>query len=290
VVRVVLTESPDEFAVHAGELLASRIEHNVLATVLEQVRRGARRTALFAYVESAPGAVVAVALRTPPRRMLASTMDPTTADMLVGAWLERDPELPGVGAPREVARWLGRAWEQRAGGRASLAIAEALHTVDRVNDPARPASGRLRPARGDDRELLVGWMRDFALETEISDGADASEIVDHRLDRGLLTIWEDGGPVAMVGNSPPVAGLVRIGPVYTPPGRRSRGYASSAVAALSRAVLDGGARQCMLYTDVGNATSNRIYAALGYRRVAEWEELAFTRTAVAAPRIVAQSK
>ncbi len=70
--------------------------------------------------------------------------------------------------------------------------------------------------------------------------------------------------------------------MYTPPAGRSRGYASSAVAALSRAVLDAGARRCMLYTDLANPTSNRIYAAIGYRRVAEWEEIAFARGAHAA--------
>lgn len=277
-VRVVVTESPGELAVRAGELLASRIEHNVLATVLDIARGGAWSGAsLFAYVESDEGDVVAAALRVPRRRMLASEMDGATADALIGAWLDRDPELPGVGAPREVARLLGRAWERRTGGRATLAVAEALHTLDRVRDPSRPASGRLRAARADDRDLLIGWMRDFSLEAGLGDGADAPDIVDRRVDRGLLHIWEDSGPVAMVGNSPSVADVVRIGPVYTPPEWRSRGYASSAVAAVSRGALGAGARRCMLYTDLANPTSNRIYAALGYRRVAEWEELAFTQ-------------
>lgn len=28
----------------------------------------------------------------------------------------------------------------------------------------------------------------------------------------------------------------------------------------------------MLFTDLANPTSNRIYAAVGFRRVADWEE------------------
>ena len=81
--------------------------------------------------------------------------------------------------------------------------------------------------------------------------------------------------MSVVGHAEPVAGVMRIGPVYTPPQHRGRGYASSAVAAVSRAALEGGMSQCLLYTDLANPGSNRIYAALGYRRVADWEEHSF---------------
>lgn len=281
--RVTVTEAADEFARRAGELLASSVEHNVLATVLALLAGSSSRGTLFAYVENDRGDVIAAALRTPPRRMIATVMDPAAADALMRAWLARDPELPGVGAPREVARRLACAWEQCTGGSATLTIAEALHTLERVRDPARPASGRLRAGGSEDRELLIRWICDFAVEAGLSDSADADRIVDTRLGRGLLHLWEDGGPVAMVGDNPPVAGVVRIGPVYTPPALRSRGYASSAVAAVSRSALEQGARRCMLYTDLANPTSNRIYAALGYRRVAEWEEFGFTARGHEAP-------
>jgi predicted GNAT family acetyltransferase len=33
----------------------------------------------------------------------------------------------------------------------------------------------------------------------------------------------------------------------------------------------------MLFTDLANRTSNRIYAAVGFRRCADWEELEFSR-------------
>jgi len=31
----------------------------------------------------------------------------------------------------------------------------------------------------------------------------------------------------------------------------------------------------MLFTDLANATSNKIYAEVGYRRIGDWEEHAF---------------
>ena len=57
---------------------------------------------------------------------------------------------------------------------------------------------------------------------------------------------------------PPVGGVSRIGPVYTPPDARGRGYGSAATAAASRDILDAGDVAC-LYTDLANPTSNKIY-------------------------------
>src|SRR5207245_4856813 len=57
------------------------------------------------------------------------------------------------------------------------------------------------------------------------------------------------------------------------------GYASAAVATACREALAGGAQQCMLYTDLANPTSNRIYPAVGFRRFADWEELELSRWA-----------
>jgi predicted GNAT family acetyltransferase len=73
-----------------------------------------------------------------------------------------------------------------------------------------------------------------------------------------------------------VSGVVRIGPVYTPPEFRRRGYATAAVASASQQALDSGAERCMLFTDLANPTSNKIYAAIGYQRIGDWEEHVFS--------------
>jgi predicted GNAT family acetyltransferase len=40
--------------------------------------------------------------------------------------------------------------------------------------------------------------------------------------------------------------------------------------------LAAGRRFCFLYTDLANPTSNKIYVAIGYERVADSVEYAFT--------------
>ncbi|OMI10137.1 hypothetical protein BTA30_20410 [Bacillus swezeyi] len=63
--------------------------------------------------------------------------------------------------------------------------------------------------------------------------------------------------------------------VFTPPAHRKKGYASSCVAALSRALLDEGFSFCCLYTNLDNPTSNKIYQEIGYRPVADAVAYAF---------------
>lgn len=97
------------------------------------------------------------------------------------------------------------------------------------------------------------------------------------LDNAGVLVWEDPEPASMVGITRPVTGIVRIGPVYTPAPLRRRGYAATAVAQVSRRARAGGARICVLYTDLSNPTSNKIYAEVGYRRRGNWEEHEFLR-------------
>jgi predicted GNAT family acetyltransferase len=108
--------------------------------------------------------------------------------------------------------------------------------------------------------------------------AEASAIVVHRLaadDSGFL-LWEDGGDVvSLSGWGGPTPNGVRIGPVYTPPHLRGRGFATALVAELSQTLLDRGRRFCFLYTDLANPTSNAIYERIGYVRVAESAMVAF---------------
>jgi predicted GNAT family acetyltransferase len=154
---------------------------------------------------------------------------------------------------------------------------EAMHVLEEVRDPPRPATGTLRLARPSERDLLIAWMEEFVREADLAAPAQAAIWVDGSLRRDGLLFWEDGQPVSMIGVNVPVAGVVRIGPVYTPPAHRCRGYAGSAVAAASRRALAAGAHRCMLFTDLTNPTSNKIYAEVGYRRTGDWEEIELTR-------------
>jgi GNAT superfamily N-acetyltransferase len=278
-VRYVLTRDADEFAKRTERLLSERLECNVLATVLTDVLAGSYRDdrPLFAYGLGEGDQVRFAALRTPPWPLLTSPLEGGGAEEFTGPWLEADPEVSAVSGVPSTARAIAAAWATLTGGTTRCRLSEAMHALEEVVDPARPAPGRLRPAHASERDLFVGWMREFGNEADLGPDDQAAVLVDASLRRQELMVWEDGAPVSMLVSNPCVAGVVRIGLVYTPPAHRRRGYATSAVAAASRAALADGARRCMLYTDVSNPTSNKIYAEIGYRRCGEWEVIEFDR-------------
>ena len=69
---------------------------------------------------------------------------------------------------------------------------------------------------------------------------------------------------------------MRVGPVYTPPDGRRRGYAEAVTAAVTARALARGRRFCFLFTDLANPTSNGIYRRIGYRPVCDVDQWAFT--------------
>jgi GNAT superfamily N-acetyltransferase len=277
-VRFVLTRDTDEFAERTQRLIAERIECNVLATVFMNVLDGVHpsSSALFGYGIAYGEDAKFAALRTPPWPLLASPLE-SGADEFVELWLGADPDVGSVSSVPATAQAIASAWKRQTGGSTRRTLREAMHVLEEVNDPPRPARGELRVADPGERSLLVGWTREFVTEAGLAGATEAESIVDGRMRRDCLLVWHDEQAVSMVGVTPEVAGVVRIGPVYTPPALRRRGYAGSAVAAASRRALARGAQRCMLYTDLDNPTSNKIYAEVGYRRTDDWEEIALER-------------
>jgi uncharacterized protein len=94
---------------------------------------------------------------------------------------------------------------------------------------------------------------------------------------GRAHLWLDdaGLPVSYAFNNRDIDGWASVGPVYTPPAARGRGYATSLVAAVSQFLLDQGRPGCTLFTNLANPTSNAIYMRIGYRRIGSAFRYAF---------------
>ena len=90
-------------------------------------------------------------------------------------------------------------------------------------------------------------------------------------------LWADGDgrPVSMAGTTRMEAGMVRVQYVYTPADHRAKGYAGGVTAAVTRAALDAGATDVVLFTDLANPTSNALYQRLGYSPVEDRRTVEF---------------
>ena len=221
-------------------------------------------------VVSADGAVAFTAIWTPPWQAVVSTCDVPGAVAPVVDDLVVRPVI-GVHGPTEAAHAFAAGWSARTGRPVRVHMRERAYELATVHRP-HGVPGALRHARPSDRDHLIAWLIAFDEETfGERQPRDPAAMVDRSLGGAgrRLYVWDDDGPVSLCGVGGPTPNGIRIGPVYTPPGLRRRGYASACVAAVSQAQLDAGRRSCFLFTDISNPTSNHVYESIGYRPVAE---------------------
>lgn len=272
--RATVTRDPAIFEQRAaGFLHAAAIENNIAATVLATITAdpAAFPDAVFAWAEDPVGEIGAAVVRNPPHGLLGAACSKAAAEALMALLLGTDPDPPSIIAAQPSARLLADAWRVATGGSVVTAMTQTIYALHAVTRPERPAAGSARPATREDRALIVDWLRAFVADVGFG-GGDEAAIADRRIARGQLVLWHDRAAVALAGVHVPVAGVVRLGPVYTPPASRRRGYATALVAAVSAAALTDGASACMLFADAADPTSNGIYRAIGYREVGVAQE------------------
>jgi len=283
-----MTADPGEFLNAAGAFLRLEPARNtVLLTATEgfRARRGTAGTggAAAPAAPAGPGAaplfgwwdqgtVGAAFLHTPPFPVVLTAMGPEVAAALAAELAGRP--LAGVNANDDAAGAFAGAWARRTGAAVRVHRRMRLFRLAALAPPGRPEGGP-RVAGDTDRDVLCRWYGAFEAEVHETGGDAAAEVGD-RLGYGGLTLWEAAGvPVSFAGVSRQVAGMVRVGPVYTPPGLRGRGYAGAVTAEVSRAAVAAGAGEVLLYTDLANPTSNALYQRIGYRAVEDRLVLAF---------------
>lgn len=276
-----LTEDLAEYLAAAGGFLRSEpVRHTVELTAAETLQaRGMAAFgspgALFGWWRPGAGPVTATLFHTPPYLMLLTPLPPGAAPPLARALLARGHDPLGVAAEQRDATRFAAAWTELTEASARLARRSRLFRLGTLT-PLGPPAGAARVATAADRDLLCAWLADFATETGDTPGP-LRGTVDDELSYGGMILWEAGGiPVAVAGVKRPAAGVVRVGPVYTPPGQRRHGYAAAATAAVSQAALDAGADGVVLFTDLASAASNGLYPRLGYEPVADRTMLRFT--------------
>jgi uncharacterized protein len=275
-------DTPESFIAAAGPLLsADEARHNLAFGICHTLSTTSDRYPIFYLWTVEDGSeVVGAALMTPPWNLLVvRPRSPDALELLAGELAANGPELPGVnGAVPEVDDF-AEAWERRTGGRRSVRGRHGIYAVHDVQVP-QGTPGEMRHATEADRDLLVGWWSAFVAEALPDEPHhDPQAAVQQRLDgqNGGLALWIDSEPVSVAGFGSETPNGVRIGPVYTPPELRGRGYASAVTAELSAELLAAGRSYCFLYTDLANPTSNRIYQNIGYEFVCDSAVYAFER-------------
>jgi len=259
-------EDPGSFLAVAEEFLLSRaVLHNLVLTIVD-ARLSQPEPGRY-WVAFRDSQIVGMALQSPltfPALLVPMEAEVTTA--LVDTITDGGIMLPGVnGEVATAASFAGR-WTERRRSGAVPVQAFRIYQLAGLNEIA-PVAGQLRKGKSSDRNLAVSWLQKFYAETHLH-SVDAESFIDTALAAERLWLWDVGGTVSMAVSSKPIAGVVRLSAVYTPKVHRGRGYAGACVHAVSSRFINAGYR-CILYTDLGNPTSNSIYRKIGYRAVGE---------------------
>lgn len=274
-----LDDPPALLAAAEPLLLLDEARHNLMLGIAGNVRDHPGLYREFrGWVVQNEGRVVGAALQTPPHNLVVAQSAAADAlETLADALGDERIELPGVTGALPEADTFAEAWVARTGLGRRPRMRQAIYRLTQVLT-VDGVPGRPRNATAADRSLLLEWVQAFAEESfEDADPRAGARQVDARLDLGAggFALWEDQQPVSLAGWGGKTPNGMRIGPVYTPPSFRRRGYASALTASVSTDLLAAGNRFCFLYTDVQNPTSNRIYLGIGYEPVCESVDYAF---------------
>jgi GNAT superfamily N-acetyltransferase len=279
-----MTGTVDEFLAEAGGFLhAEPARNTVLLTVTETMRVNGKiaeapTTPLLGWWRRSPGGPIHGAfMHTPPFPILLTAMSEAAVIALARELAAAGRALAGVNADADNAAAFAAEWRDHTGLDARVSRKMRLFRLAEAELawPAPMPDGAARPATVADRELLISWCDAFAAEVN-EPAADQAAAVDDRLGYGGFTMWHVGGvPVSVVGVTRTVSKMMRVGPVYTPPEARGRGYAGAATVTVTRAALDSGLTDVVLFTDLANPASNALYQRSGYRPVEDRMMLTF---------------
>jgi len=251
---------------------------SVIAVRVDAVLRGVREPGpLDRYWSVVEGdRTVGIAMRTPPNSMFLARM-PTVASVALAHSLAEDSrEVPGVNGELQTVAAFADAWTRLTGQRSSTVVSTRMYRLAELTVPTG-VSGQSRSATKDDVEVIAAWLDRFHEEAQPhAPRADWRLLTELRIRAGQLMLWEnEQQPVSVAGFSKAVAGVSRVGPVFTPSNHRKRGFGAAVTADATAAALHAGARHVVLYTDLSNPTSNAIYQTIGYRPDHDAEERTF---------------
>lgn len=279
-----LLTSADEFLLRTEHLRATDpFRTNILGSVATSVATGI--TSYDAYLwwiaKNETGEVVGAAMRTAPHGMVLSPMPLSAVEELARAISVHDDQLPSVSGKSAIVSAFVEAYKgtASAGSQRNFEVEEQLliYSLNKLLIPS--VEGVIRAAEENEYEFILDWYLKFGEDTGVLMPNPEQSVRSGLLNKSLRFWVVNGEKVAMAGHASlvetPSGSVGRIGPVYTPPEHRRKGYAGALTAMLSKELLDRGSK-VMLYTDATNPTSNGVYQRIGFELIDEQQEIAFS--------------
>lgn len=122
-----------------------------------------------------------------------------------------------------------------------------------------------------DEDVLTRWLKAYEIEAL---GADDNEALDKHIENRTSAIingtncWvlmANGEPVSLSGFNARLSDIVQVGPVWTPPDHRTKGYARMLVALTLQKAKEQGVKKAVLFTN--NPAAVKAYEAIGFKDI-----------------------
>jgi GNAT superfamily N-acetyltransferase len=273
--EVIRYSDPGAFQRDVGPYLNERPAHNVLllANIAAAARSGAVDDDCYMAAVVEEEKIIGVAFMDPPRHLMLTGRSQTPLEALAHDLADWPTTVPAVLGPGVAAHFFAVRYAELSAADHFPGMQQHLLALKEVRDVAR-AAGTLRPATPRDVATVASWFVDagFELKGRATSREQARRSVEQLVENGTLFLWDDGGPAAMAAVQPQTEAITMVDLVFTPPGRRGRGYGTACVAAVCRQLLAGPARLVILFSGPGDPVANHVYAKIGFRHVTDYHE------------------
>lgn len=277
---VIRDESIQEFLEEAGSLLYKNEPANSLMLglcegMLANPPKGS--PLLVRIVKN--NETVSAAIQTPPMNLVITYADQAALGGLAEYLKISNADFPGVVGPAKESEFFANEWSKRATKKARLGMGQKIYRLDKVHFPSG-IEGAFRAANLNEVQTVFDWIVAFVKESLPASGRRNEEhwraSAQNAVRKQTAYFWiKQNQPVSIAFVSRPTKNGVSVNGVYTPLKFRKNGFASAVVAHLSQKMLDEGKEFCVLYTDLSNPTSNKIYQEIGYQEVSESKHFLF---------------
>ncbi|MEK4085914.1 GNAT family N-acetyltransferase [Psychrobacillus sp. FSL K6-1415] len=260
IVTPFLEENEDKFSLFLG--------------VLKGIKAGAYENPYMATIEE-NGQLLAIFQMTPPHPLNIIFVDEiqisTCIDLCISELTKHAVPVASIISVKEWAVLFAQKWQEKTDGNYSLMMDQGLYRLDQVEESLEMSPGKWRYATISDAQLIEKWCSQFEQDTGLSVTApeEIKKRVKNMLDGKEVFFWEDQGEVvSMMKKSRPTTNGITVSLVFTPAEKRKKGYGRTLVATVSKELLKE-FEFCVLYTDMLNPTSNKIYQEIGYQKLVD---------------------
>lgn len=190
-------------------------------------------------------------------------------------------ELPGIVAAPEIAKDFAKVYSKSNAVTSETVMTTEAYVCPKIISP-KNINGEIRKATEHHADIVAQYLAGFvsdAFGTPVEPSTEA-ERARNMIESGNLYLWMvNNQPVSMANIAHRSPRHARITAVYTPNAHRKNGFASMLVAELC-AIIQSENLIPMLFADIKNPDSNKVYQNIGFIQSGQIEEIKFLKKEV----------